>query len=190
MKRTMKITQASHYSDERLSQMVLYVAEKLRSQIHRGSVKLNKILFFADFSAFWELGRSISGAVYTRQAFGPVPARMPTVRKGLLKSRRAVELDGEGDGERMLYPRITAEMGAFSKDELAILDEAIEACAHHSGSGLAEKSHQFLGWQLAKTGESIPYETIYVPSKQKFTPQQTKWATAALEKYTASRQSA
>ena len=53
--------------DSRLGEAILYVAERLADDpAGRGAVKLNKILWWADFESFRERGRSVTGAVYQK----------------------------------------------------------------------------------------------------------------------------
>ncbi|HZQ34888.1 MAG TPA: hypothetical protein VFD32_03070 [Dehalococcoidia bacterium] len=46
----------------KLGELILYVAEKSSDDPRFGATKLNNILFFSDFLAFGQLGRSITGA--------------------------------------------------------------------------------------------------------------------------------
>jgi hypothetical protein len=48
-----------------------------------GAVKLNKILWLADLSAFYELGAPITSSRYIKHKFGPVPARILPALKAL-----------------------------------------------------------------------------------------------------------
>ena len=69
--------------DRRLAELILYIAEKCERDPNFGATKLNKILAFADFSAYFETGRPITGAEYMRTPQGPVPRRLPPVRAEL-----------------------------------------------------------------------------------------------------------
>ena len=66
--------------DDRLGEAIVYVAERMADDPGgQGAVKLNKILWWADFESFRERGRSVTGA-------GSVPstrAAMPEQHSGL-----------------------------------------------------------------------------------------------------------
>ena len=65
------------YDEEKLAELILYVAEKIQSDRTAGATKLNKYLYFADFSAVRKLGHPITGAEYQRLRHGPAPRRLP-----------------------------------------------------------------------------------------------------------------
>ncbi len=48
-------------STEKLRELVLYIADKCEEDRTFGAVKLNKILFYADFISFAEYGEPITG---------------------------------------------------------------------------------------------------------------------------------
>lgn len=52
---------------------MLYIAKRSLTDPYFGYVKLNKILFYADFVAYGELGKPITGATYIRNLYGPTP---------------------------------------------------------------------------------------------------------------------
>lgn len=58
---------------QKFSELLLYVSRLAESDPRCGATKLNKILFYADFSAYRALGRSISGQTYRKLQHGPAP---------------------------------------------------------------------------------------------------------------------
>ncbi len=50
------------YDEDKLTELVLYVAKGLQHDPQGGATKLNKCLYFADFSAVRRLGHPITGA--------------------------------------------------------------------------------------------------------------------------------
>jgi len=56
---------------------VLYLSQRSADDPGFGMVKLNKLLYRADFEAYRLLGHSITGAVYEKQDFGPVARPLP-----------------------------------------------------------------------------------------------------------------
>src|ERR1700733_10925348 len=70
-------------NERRFAELMLYVSEKCASDPKFGATKLNKILFYADFLAYAELGNSITGFEYQKLPHGPAPRRILTVRRRL-----------------------------------------------------------------------------------------------------------
>jgi len=64
---------------------VLYLARQSSEDPGFGAVKLNKLLFFADFEAFRLLGSSITGATYEKEEYGPVAREFLPMQDELLR---------------------------------------------------------------------------------------------------------
>src|ERR1035437_6112774 len=67
----------------RLRELMLYIAQRCADAPKFGAIKLNKILFWSDFTAFTRTGDSITGEAYHKQPFGPVPRSLKKVREGM-----------------------------------------------------------------------------------------------------------
>ena len=152
--------------DSRLGEAILYVAERLADDpAGQGAVKLNKILWWADFESFRERGRSVTGAVYQKLNEGPAPVRLVPTRKKLLKSG-AVEMDERDrcaqSPEKVLLARRAPEP-IFDNDDLRYLERALSKFHGMTGKQCSAFSHRAsAGWQTVNKGEIIPYETSLV----------------------------
>jgi len=141
--------------------MILLIARRSDSDASYGATKLNKLLFFADFSAYRRFGRSISGARYQKLEHGPAPRELLPVRARMIADGQAVELtrDYFGNVQRRLTPLVEPAIKSLSGEEVALLDEVVQAYQGANASDTSEISHQFAGWKYALAGEDIPYET-------------------------------
>lgn len=152
------------YDQNRFENLLVYFAERSRDDEGYGKVKLNKLLFRADFEACRLLGVSITGEEYKRQDLGPVAAHLPSALKrleasGVLK----VTPVATGPYER-LVPLIeeghSANTSAFSEDELGIIERALEELKGQGAKQVSEWSHEVsVGWRVKKTGVVIPYSS-------------------------------
>src|SRR5436305_6772749 len=78
---------------KRLREAVLYVSHKCEDANFFGLVKLNKIIWRADFESFAQRGQPVTGRLYQRLKQGPAPVEMlPVLNElqadGLLKIQR------------------------------------------------------------------------------------------------------
>src|SRR5688572_25053103 len=78
-------------STEKFKELILYVAQKSETDPNFGAIKLNKILFYADFRAFQERGESITGQTYFKLPFGPAPKAMKPVLTQMLAEGLCIE---------------------------------------------------------------------------------------------------
>lgn len=155
-------------TDDKFKELILYIAKRSFDDPFYGATKLNKILFFSDFLAFKKFGKSISGQMYRKLDFGPVPTQFQEVRDKLVQdgdaARQKTVIAGF-EQDRLVHLR-DPDLSLFSGEEIAIVDEMIDLLRTKSASEVSEFSHRFIGWQVARIGEEIPYETVYVKSRE------------------------
>lgn len=176
------------YEEEKLRELLLYVAAKTERDPNAGATKLNKYLYFSDFTAVRKLGHPITGAVYRRLPHGPAPRRLPPVRAGLIKAgaaRLETRTDGLGYVHHNLIPRREPRMDLFSEEEIRIVDEVIETLRGLNAAEVSALSHREAGWQLVREGETIPYELAFVlaPARAEPTPRIKAEGDRLLEQY-------
>lgn len=152
------------YDEDKLAELLLYLAQRLGNERAAGSTKLNKLLFFADFIHFRQHGRSITGAEYQRLPYGPAPKRLLPVRQQLLRRRDAelVEETYLGQIQQRLVPRRDADLSRFSEAEIATVEEILGHLAGRTGLDLTNLSHRVPGWDLFEENETIPYEITFL----------------------------
>ena len=149
--------------DAKLRELVLLIATLSEGDKPFGKVKLNKHLFFADFLAYLMFGKSITGHLYQRLPAGPAPRSLLRVVPGLCKPAQsdpdiAVRIDDYygKDLERPFALRVPNTQ-KFAAAEVALVEELVREHWDKNAREMSEKSHQFIGWQLAQNGETIPY---------------------------------
>ena len=154
------------YSEEKLTELALYVGAKCALDEHYGVLKLNKILFYSDFRAYRALGKPITGAEYKKYTHGPAPHVMRSLRERLVRTDQAVEYvnplpflneDDEPMTEKRLLPKRAPDMTKFSPQETAIVDRVIEWLRPYTGKHVSKMSHAHPGWDLAAMEDVIPY---------------------------------
>jgi hypothetical protein len=147
----------------RLREAVLYVAKACESASQFGLVKLNKILWRADFESFAQRGQPVTGRQYQRLPQGPAPVEMlPVLNElqadGLLQIDRVRIVDFEEQRPvGLAEPNITL----FSRGDLDFLDRAISAYWDKSGREVSDISHG-VAWSSRSDGEAMPYELAYL----------------------------
>lgn len=149
---------------KKLQELILYIAKRSQEDESFGAVKLNKLLFYIDFTAYRRIGESITGADYQHLQEGPAPRELLPARKMLI-DQRAIELVRrdyfDGIQERIVAIR-EPDLAVFTTDEIAIADEVIKEAWDASAKTISDVSHDEFGWRATKDGESIPYETAWI----------------------------
>ena len=152
------------YNEQKFKELVLHVARKSEYDPSFGAVKINKVLFLSDFLAYALHGDAITGAEYIRLERGPAPRMMSAVRAGL-ESEGAATIDKRvefGLVHDRLVPRRAPDLSMFTAEEIALVDDIVDALRHASGGELSEFTHAMLGWRVARHKEVIPYSTVFL----------------------------
>jgi hypothetical protein len=148
-------------NEEKFAELLLYVAKRTAGDPTVGSVKLNKLLYFAEFSSVRMTGVPITGVEYQRLDNGPAPRRLLPIRAALIEDG-AAELRHAtvfGFAQQRLIALREPDMSQFSIDEVAIIDQVVDLLWGKSAIELSEMSHREMGWRMVGDGETIPYES-------------------------------
>jgi hypothetical protein len=150
----------------RLREAVLYVSRACEAAPRFGLVKLNKIIWRADFDSFAQRGQPVTGRQYQRLPQGPAAVEMLPVLNELqadgflrIERKKIVDYD-EQRPIALTDPVITL----FSRDDLDCLDRAISAYWDKTGSETSDISHG-VAWKSRSDGEPMPYELAYLSDK-------------------------
>lgn len=167
-----KIHKNLHYKfdlnggQDRLRELILYIANKCQDDQHWGAVKLNKILFKADFTAFLNSQKPITGAEYRHLENGPAPKELETIRDSLIYKKEAIMQRRKyiDFTQHRLIPLRTADLKYFSGEEIALVDSIIDDNRHKTAKEMSNESHG-IQWRSTPFGKSIPYETAYLSDR-------------------------
>lgn len=132
---------------EKLLNAILYF---LRETKHCHTLKLFKLLNFADFEHFRQTGRTITGLQYRALPKGPVPTSLyeEIKRGGDADLKSAINLfeikDEITDAllRRDLKPRAKFDKQWFSKREIKVLERVAEFFKEMRAEDMSEFSHQ------------------------------------------------
>jgi len=155
------------YEPKKLKELILYVADRCKDDPHFGAVKLNKILYYADFYAYRILGDPISGAEYQKLPEGPAPREILPARESLIHEG-LIDLEQRpvfNHVQQRVVPRQRYRQTLLSDEQLALVDQVITNLWHKSGREASDMSHAEPGWKLVQYYETIPYTTAWFSSE-------------------------
>lgn len=172
-------------NDQKLKELILFLAKRSERDPRFGATKLNKLLFFADFWAFVRLGQAITWHEYQKLEHGPAPRRMLPVIDELIRegSLAWARRDYFGRTQKVAIALREPDLTTFSAAELGVVLNVIDHFSEVDGAEISGRSHQFQGWKLARDGETIPYEVALVkivptPSGELYLDKKTEEAVA------------
>jgi len=136
------------FNEEKVYQMILFFAQHPKLW----KTKLNKLLFYADFSHFKNYGYSISGLKYAAINYGPVPDDYELLltfgRKNKVFKNVYQEINEEAAGE-IIEPAKDAVFNRelFEERELKTLQTIFEKFKNVTSSQIVKMSHDEKAWQ-------------------------------------------
>ena len=146
----------------RLKEAILYVCQKSSEMEFFGAIKLNKILWRADFRSYSERHVPVTGRQYQRLAMGPAPVEMPPVVNDLLRAG-ALVIERRKVGrheEKRHVAKVEPVLRAFSPEDLDYLNEAVEHYRYLTGTEASDESHG-VAWKTRHDGDPMPYQSAY-----------------------------
>lgn len=173
------------YDETKFTELLLYVANHLRGDRAGGATKLNKVLFFAEFTHLRRHHAVISGCEFQKLPHGPAPRQLLPVRRRLLAAGEAelVEEDFLGRPQQRLLPRRGADLSVFTEEELASVDDVLEQLGGMTGAQVSDLSHQEPGWRLTEIAETIPFATAFLDFPQVATEVSTRLEAEVAKRY-------
>ncbi len=150
----------------RLKEAILCVAHKSQPMRFFGRIKLNKILWRADFRSFYERHQPVTGRTYQRLPWGPaliemLPVMQDLLREGALTQEARVDA---GNTEYRPVAKVEPALKLFSPEDLEYLDESVHHYRNMTGAESSDESHG-VAWKSRMDGDAIPYEAVYFEDK-------------------------
>lgn len=151
-------------NDEKLRELILLIAEWSQADEKFGAIKLNKLLFHCDFSAFLTFKKPITGHEYFALPQGPAPKRLLPITKGMQTRQELAyqEVTYHGFQQKRPIALRAAKVSVFTPREMKLISQTIQKFWRMSAAEISDQSHLFLGWKTAKEKETIPYSTALV----------------------------
>ena len=151
-------------SDEKLSELILLISEWSQADPRFGAIKLNKLLFHCDFSAYLTYEEPITGQEYFALPQGPAPRRLKPVTDKMKEREELAYQEVEYYGHKQMRPIALRppKLALFSAQDMDLVRRTIEKFWHMNATEISEHSHLFTGWKVAREKETIPYSTALV----------------------------
>lgn len=150
--------------ERKFRELILYISEQSEGDRTFGAVKLNKLLFYADFLHYAYYGKSITGQEYFKLPHGPAPRRLLPVTNDMEMCGDITYRNREyyGKKQKRLFAKRDPNLDVFSAKELDLVHRVIESFKHTNARDISSESHEFAGWIFAKEKETIPFAVALV----------------------------
>ena len=145
--------------DRKLKELILYITHASTNDPVFEMVKLNKLLFLADFVAYRDLGKSITGQEYHRLSWGPSPKRLPLTIIEMNKDGEITEhtCDFHKYGQRRFSALRKPNLTIFTTEEVKLMVRLVSRWWYKLAAEIDPAYHRLVSWEYAEQGEDIPY---------------------------------
>lgn len=147
------------FSGETIDAMIIHLASKGKNL---NPTRLNKLLFYSDFSYFRKAKRGISGIEYVALKYGPLFPNYDNTLRTLEKKGeiRVKNITSKGKPARIILPKKSyrPETSSLSAVQLRFLEWVIEKYDHLTTEELVLQSHREDAFWNSHFGESISYD--------------------------------
>lgn len=160
----------TEFNRGKFKELVIYMSQASAEDEGFGMVKLNKLLYRADFEAFRRLGRSITGETYQKEEWGPIAHDLLPILGELENAGRLTVASVPAGPHTRRVPTPSpepdygiADLAAFSDEEREVIEDTLRELAVHGGRSVSEWSHETsAGWRVKQIGAEIPYSSAVI----------------------------
>jgi transcriptional regulator with XRE-family HTH domain len=143
--------------------ILLYLLEHCAGKPNVGETVLYKLLYFSDFNHFEEHEQFLTGAIYRKLPYGPVPYRLDQVLEKMIADSelQKVKTDYFGYPQTRYLPLKKADLEKLTGTEKETLDQVIDRYSDWSAKAISDFSHKDIPWKATQEGEVIDYELAF-----------------------------
>jgi hypothetical protein len=145
----------------------LYVASRCEHARFFGAIKLNKIIWKADFNSFAARGTPVTGREYRRRPLGPALLEMLPVHRSM-RNEGLIRVENRDFGDNIVedrtIPCIEPKFVYLGPQDKVFIDKAIEYYWEMTGGETSDESHG-AAWRTRNDNDPMPYELAYLNDK-------------------------
>ena len=151
------------FNREKFTELVMWTAQATLEDRMMSTVKLERLLYYMDFTAHLYSGFPMTGATYLRYPDGPTPQELPETaeeltRSGELSLRVQFHLNQPAE---TLVPARDPGLSLFSSEELEIMHDTVTRFLGMDSRQICDHSKKEHGWKVTQHRQAIPYDSIF-----------------------------
>ncbi len=141
------------FSFERIRELIIYFTHQ--KSIYK--TVLNKLLFYTDFNAYNLFVVSVTGGIYKRMQFGPVPDWYETILEDI---EHCGDITSKTNSDGMTTFKACREPNweVFNTEEQVLIKKIHRKFSNFSAKEISKISHQESAWRNTENKKVIPYD--------------------------------
>ncbi len=148
---------------DKFANVILYLLERCGGKPNLGETVLYKLLYFSDFNFYEIYEEHLTGSLYRKLPFGPVPQNIESQIGQMLANNRLqrIKTTFRGFPQTRYIPLVKPDLTKMSAAEKDVIDKVIERFSDWSASAISEYSHLDIPWKATEEGDIIDYELAF-----------------------------
>jgi transcriptional regulator with XRE-family HTH domain len=143
--------------------VLLYILERCAGKPNVGETVLYKLLYFSDFNYYELYEEHLTGALYRKLPFGPVPQKIDTIISQMIEKGQLqrVKTEYHGYSQIRYLPLEKADLTQLKASEKEVIDKVLDQMSDWSAAMISDYSHKDLPWEVTDEGKDISYELAF-----------------------------
>ena len=143
--------------------VLLYMLERCAGKPNVGETVLYKLLYFSDFNHYEIYEEHLTGALYRKLPYGPVPQKMDTIIQQMIENKQIqrVKTEFHGFPQTRYLPLEKADLTQLKASEKEVIDQVIEQMGNWTASTISDYSHKDKPWKATENNDIIDYELAF-----------------------------
>lgn len=148
---------------DKFANIILYLLERCGGKPNIGETVLFKLLYFSDFNFYEIYEEHLTGSLYRKLPFGPVPQNIESLIGQMLANDQLQRIKTmyHGFPQTRYIPLVKPDLTKMSAAEKDVIDKVIERFSDWSASAISDYSHQDIPWKATDEGDIIDYELAF-----------------------------
>jgi len=148
---------------DKFRNILLYLLERCAGKANVGETVLYKLLYFSDFNYYEIYENHLSGALYKKLPYGPVPQKINAVIDKMIETKELQKIKTEFHGyqQTRYIPLIKPDLTQIKASEIEVIDQVINQLSNYSAAEISNYSHNDLPWKATEEGDVIDYELAF-----------------------------
>lgn len=148
---------------DKYKQALLFLLNSTANNTLLGKVKLFKLLYYLDFDHYQVFKTPITGDIYRKLPYGPVPANAQDVLSEMVDSGQ-VTISQRRVRDYLQYvftANAESDTDAFTSSEMEVLEQTTKKWANHTTNEIVAATHGEAPWRAVEMGAEIPYALAF-----------------------------
>jgi transcriptional regulator with XRE-family HTH domain len=148
---------------QKMQNIILYILNKCGSKANFGKTVLNRMLYFSDFDFYEIYEEHLTGSVYKKLPYGPVPESIDNILSFMIDKEMIIRIDTDyGSDSKQRYIAVEkADLRGLRAHEIEVIDNVINKYSDWTANKISDYSHRDMPWLASDEGEIIDYELAF-----------------------------